>query len=336
LYNKVNVLMKALFLTALNNMTIPGLFGRGFRLSETQFVTNDSGVVKNLFTVPLKGCAGKLEIEALLKSGAVLYCIEDFKPSECTEAEAMARLNDHLFFTRVFLMYLWLVKDNGITSELGFFEYPYKSRDAKVSSNSLSTSFFDASGQRVPQQFSRDELEQARDFLHGFLGVNGQEVEFTLVHPTLPLDTTRLKRAWYFAQVARHASSLDMRISHYITCMESLFCTDSAELSHKLSERVALLLGKQLDERKRIYTTMKTAYNIRSKTVHGDKLSSRDVERVHELSTTCDKFLRQTLVKIWSSPKLVEVFSGKKEALDEYFLSLTLGSCEPEPNTQTT
>jgi hypothetical protein len=127
-----------------------------------------------------------------------------------------------------------------------------------------------------------------------------------------------------------------MRIAHYITCMEALFCTDSAELSYKLSERVALLLGRQLDERKRIYATMKSAYNIRSKTVHGDKLSSRDVERVSELSTTCDKFLRQTLVKIWSSQKLVEVFSGKKEALDEYFLSLTLGNCEPESNAQST
>jgi hypothetical protein len=58
---KVNLLMKALFLTALNNMIIPGLFGRGFRLSETQFVSNDSGVVKGLFTEPLRVCAGKLE-----------------------------------------------------------------------------------------------------------------------------------------------------------------------------------------------------------------------------------------------------------------------------------
>ena len=268
--------MKSLFLTALNNITISGLFGRGFRLSETLFVTNDFGVVKNLFTVPLQVCAGKLEIESLIKSGAVLYCIEDFKPSEDTKAEAMTRLNEYLFFTRVFLMCLWLVKDNGITSELGFFEYPYKSHDADVSSNSLSTSFFDASGQRVLQQFSRDELEQARGFLHSLLRVNSrQEVEFTLAHPTLPLDTTRLERAWYFAQVARSANSLDMRIAHYITCMEALFCTDSAELSHKLLERVALLLGRQLDERKRIYATMKSAYNIQSKTVHEDKLSSK-------------------------------------------------------------
>ena len=328
--------MEALFLTALNNMTIPGLFGRGFRLSETQLVTNEAGVVNGLFTIPLQVCAGRLEIEALMKAGAVLYSIEDFKPSADAEAEAETRLNDHLFFTRAFLMCLWLVKDNGVTSELGFFEYPYKSHEAKVSSNFLSASFFDTWGRRVPQQFSRDELEQARSFLHNFLGVNRQEFQFILPHPTIPLDTTRFERAWLFAQVARNASSLDMKISHYITCMESLLSTDSAELSHKLSERVALLLGRQSDDRKHIYAIMKTAYNIRSKTVHGDKLSSKDVERAAELSTACDNFLRQTLVKIWSSPKLVEVFSGKKEALDEYFLSLTLGGGEPEPNTSAT
>jgi Apea-like HEPN len=328
--------MKALFLTALNNMIIPGLFGRGFRLSETQFVSNDSRVVKGLFTKPLCVCAGKLEIEALMKAGAVLYSIEDFNPSENTEAEPETKLNDHLFFTRAFLMCLWLVKDNGVTSELGFFEYPYKSRDAKVSSNFLSASFFDACGRRGSQQFSRDELEQARHFLHNFLGVNGQEFQFILPHPTVPLDTTRFERAWLFAQVARNASSLDMKISHYITCMESLLSTDSAELSHKLSERVAFLLGRQLDDRKQIYATMKTAYNIRSKTVHGDRLSSKDVERATGLSTTCDNLLRQTLVKIWSSPKLMELFSGKKEALEEYLISLTFEGGESETNAPST
>jgi hypothetical protein len=81
---------------------------------------------------------------------------------------------------------------------------------------------------------------------------------------------------------------------------------------------------------------MKTAYNIRSKTVHGDKLSSKDVERATELSTACDNFLRQTLIKIWSSQKLVELFSGKKEALDEHFMSLTFGGGESETNALST
>jgi len=112
--------------------------------------------------------------------------------------------------------------------------------------------------------------------------------------------------------------------------MESLLSSDPAELSHKLSERVALLLGKQLTDRKHIYATMKAAYSIRSKTVHGDKLSPNDVKRVTELSTTCDNFLRQTLIKIWSSQKLVELFLGKKEALDEHFMSLTFGGGEEE------
>jgi hypothetical protein len=114
--------------------------------------------------------------------------------------------------------------------------------------------------------------------------------------------------------------------------MESLLSTDSAELSHKLSERVAFLLGRQLDDRKQIYATMKTAYNIRSKTVHGDRLSSKDVERATGLSTTCDNLLRQTLVKIWSSSKLMELFSGKKEVLEEYFMSLTFEGGESGTN----
>jgi hypothetical protein len=81
---------------------------------------------------------------------------------------------------------------------------------------------------------------------------------------------------------------------------------------------------------------MKTAYNIRSKTVHGDRLSSKDVERATGLSTTCDNLLRQTLVKIWSSPKLMELFSGKKEALEEYLISLTFEGGESETNAPST
>jgi hypothetical protein len=92
----------------------------------------------------------------------------------------------------------------------------------------------------------------------------------------------------------------------------------------------------KIDLTEAIYATMKTAYNIRSKTVHGDKLSSKDVERATELSTACDNFLRQTLIKIWSSQRLVELFSGKKEALDEHFMSLTFGGGESETNASST
>lgn len=57
-----------------------------------------------------------------------------------------------------------------------------------------------------------------------------------------------------------------------ITAAEALLATGTTELTFKLSFRVAGLLGRTTEERLRIFDAMKRFSDVRSKTVHGDRL----------------------------------------------------------------
>jgi len=84
------------------------------------------------------------------------------------------------------------------------------------------------------------------------------------------------------------------------------------ELRHQFAERVALLLGSELNERTEINQKMKKAYDLRSKVAHGSMLSDnlpsllekqnpskKEIEEfnsINELSGFCQKSLQDTLI----------------------------------------
>ncbi len=229
------------------------------------------------------------------------------------------------------LMCMWLVRDNAGNFELGFFEYPYKSSAAQVTSNFLTVRFTAATGRTVdPVSFGRSELDEARDVLQNAFGAHLDTFAPLKIAPTIPHDTNRLERAWYFAQAGRSTDDLGLKLSSYMTCFESLFTTDSQELAHKLSERVGVFLGLQLDERMSIYYTLKEAYSVRSKIVHGDRLSQKLILRVEELSVACDDLLRRSIRKILGTEVLCNLFRGDNAPLDCYFLDAILGGPDRE------
>jgi hypothetical protein len=62
----------------------------------------------------------------------------------------------------------------------------------------------------------------------------------------------------------------EMDVVNALTAFEALLANDSnAELSYRLSLRVAHLLGNDAEERKRIFKDMKEFYDLRSSLVHG-------------------------------------------------------------------
>ena len=120
----------------------------------------------------------------------------------------------------------------------------------------------------------------------------------------MPRDMTRLDRVIYYTQATRAAGNLGIKIANYITCFETLFSTDPSELAHKLSERIAVFVGDTSRERIAIYEQVKKAYGIRSKTVHGDRLTAQQEASAANLAAQCDVMLRRTLLKVLGSPEL--------------------------------
>jgi hypothetical protein len=296
--------MKTLFVTALYSINVNGSFGRGIRLEDDLFLTNDRGQIEPLLTSDLKLRIGSLETNSLLRdTGTTIYGISNHPQTILTKDEALPLLNERLDHVQTFLMALWLVKDNAVNNELGFFEYPYKpSRPSKVgvTSNFLAVRFSKADGSVDATDFTESERREARDLYSTFSA--------NLVHHdgyrgfVLPEEYQRLSRIFYFVQSARQTLNLGNKISRYITCFETVFCTEAVEMAHKLAERVAFFLANTPTERPTTFRNIKTAYNIRSKTTHGDKISKKLGEQAQSIAVGCDKLLRDAWIKIVTTP----------------------------------
>lgn len=318
-------MQKNLFITNIENLKISTNLGRGEKLTDRIFITNDGSLIEDLLTPFFSQVAGRLEADYLKNAVAVAYSIEETQPFSAGEA-ADSFLLQHLAEVKAFMQLLWLVKDNSVNVDLGFLEFPYKSSntiDTNVSRRSFPYVFSTARGDILTTEFSRDELRRARHIR--------RDSKFTfIVRPQVVAEEkfTRFDRAFYFLQAARASSDLGVKIANYCICFETLFSTDAQELSHKLGERIACFLEKNVSGRIAVFQTIKRAYTIRSRVVHGSKGSSKLSEQLKEVSVSCDNILRRVLLRIYEEPSFEKYFRvpASDKDVEEYFVSLVLGS----------
>jgi hypothetical protein len=128
---------------------------------------------------------------------------------------------------------------------------------------------------------------------------------------------TALWVAQYSLWTALIQRTWEVRYLTLWTGLEGLFGPDEGqEVTHKISQRIALFLHGHSDLAYEHYKRVKKAYGWRSKTVHGmrlDKLTSDDSEK---LLLEAEMYMRDSLMKILQSQELIEHFSNKGR--DEY------------------
>ncbi|SNX60698.1 hypothetical protein SAMN06296273_2168 [Nitrosomonas ureae] len=85
--------------------------------------------------------------------------------------------------------------------------------------------------------------------------------------------------------LALSKSSLDDKLIDLMICAEAIFLQDgNAELGFKLAYRAALFLSKDSSEQKEMFEFFKTAYNERSKVVHGSASYEQGVKPKVDIS----------------------------------------------------
>ena len=318
-------MQKNLFIANVEYLRISSNLGHGEKITDKIFITNDGSFIENLLSPFFHEVAGTLEAHYLKNTGAVAYSIEETQPFPDDEA-AIRFLLERLAEVKVFLQMLWLVKDNSVNVDLGYLEHPYKSAKpgrTNVSRNSFAHVFSTARGDVLTTEFTREELRRARHLR--------RDSKWTVVlTPQVATDErfTRYDRAFYFLQAARASSDLGVKIANYCICFEALFSTDPQELSHKLGERIACFLEKDPANRIDVFHTIKRAYAIRSKIVHGGKGSSKLWEQLREVSVSCDSIVRRILVRIIEESSFQRYFqqATSDKEVEEYFVSLVLGN----------
>ena len=317
--------VRVTFLTAVINVEIGSISGRGDQISDGLFITTDKDMLNELLLQQTVEAIGGLEHRWLYNAPAIIYSRKDAPDN----FDWSVYLGDCLKQVKMFFNVMWLGKDNAADSELGFLTYPF-GLTQMTHSNVISVTYSMANGSRALVSFSRKELQGIRAYFRAWVG------EVASPSPYGMLDSDEIRRpmrSFYWIQAGRSASTLGERIACFCTAMESLLATSSAEMAHQLSERMAIFLSDDPAERERTYHQVKRAYSVRSRVVHGDVLRSSKTSELMTVSMECDELLRQAVRKAVGDKDARNALDGGNENLDRYFRNLLFGQ-EPHERPQ--
>ena len=102
----------------------------------------------------------------------------------------------------------------------------------------------------------------------------------------------------HFEEALIKFSSYERSIASAISSLETLLFKDNeeSELSHRLSQRMAVILRAYNFPPIEVYNKLVTAYRIRSKYVHGSPIDDKEKESIHLLTQTILNYTRIIIV----------------------------------------
>ena len=224
----------------------------------------------------------------------------------------------------------WTLRDNSIYLRDSFlFVYDKDIERVFTYKADLSMINSKASAKIEPTVYSKEEiLELAKDMhLISVEEVRAGGANYRDVTQFQYFKSGKIGRkmmAWVYVFHARGINALTIKVLMYITAMEALVSTSTAELSHQVAERVAILIGANVVERQTIYHDIKKGYNVRSKAAHGEPLKGTEQE-VSDLLVILDDYLRRLM-------KLESPYNFDDNKLNEFFIKKLMG--EPEPQKE--
>ena len=278
--------------------------GRGVEIGEGIRITNDAGLARRIVTPAIERSIGSLEADAL-RGAEVILCGD--VPGASSGTEQLATLSTLMDAAATFLLSLWSVRDHG-----AHFELAYLGREQQISSNMKSNAPTPTSGKFAGlTEFTRDEIEAAAPRLRLW--------KKPLSATRLTRDADRLERALYFLQSARATTDAAIKVAQYCVCFETLVGTAITEVTHRLSERIAVLLESDAEKRREVYTLVHRAYSTRSMVLHGTALKEGKVDNLADLARDCDELLRRLLRRLVDDRELRQVFARDASSLEEFF-----------------
>lgn len=219
---------------------------------------------------------------------------------------------------------LWNIRDNSVYVRDGFlFVYDKTFEDGMSFKASLGSVYTKASTSVEDTVFTKDEVLKAAEDLQVFPleEVKVEKKNYAIADQYQYFkgaDIGRKLYAWIYIHFARSNVAIPLKILMYVTAMEALVSTASVELSHQVSERIALLLGKDTDSRVEVYSGIKKAYGYRSKAAHGESLKETEQEMYAFLSEI-DGYLRALM-------SFDEPYSFDDKKMNDFFLEKLMAS----------
>ncbi len=228
----------------------------------------------------------------------------------------------------------WMLRDNSIYVRDGFlFVYKDKIDEGFTFKADLSAINSKASTEIEPVVYTKEEIvELAKDMqLVSVDDVRSGKANFRDVTQFQYFKSAKLGRkmmAWIYILHARAINALTIKVLMYITAMEALVSTSTTELSHQVSERVAILLGVDAEDRLSIYNDIKKGYGVRSKTAHGEPLKETEQD-VKDMLISLDDYMRRLM-------KFDTPYDFEQGKINEFFIKRIMGesSCGEPRETE--
>jgi hypothetical protein len=104
------------YVAALKSLNISGDTGRGDRINDILYITNNRSVIRDLIPLDSVPLIGSLEWDFVRKAGVVIWADVSFDEKK----DPLGVLNELLYDTQSFLQSIWLFKDNSVDAEIGF------------------------------------------------------------------------------------------------------------------------------------------------------------------------------------------------------------------------
>jgi len=293
-YNKSmanSTIQEAYFFAELDNVTIKDDLREGIKISDLMFLCNSSDLGKNLFHEEFEKIGQPLDpldgnIRSDLKPVFIYAYPENVKgPSDIlvTFLEIYRELED-------ILMSIWLFGDNninlGITIAKAIIVGNGKKFKATLPPHLGYPNISSSSGDNNQFYIKQSDIiliKENYSLLSKILYSKGHSKRDGRIGRPM----NRLAKIINFIKLARSQNMIPMKITLYISAIECLFAKSPDELSYKLALRNASFLTKEHEERYRIFKTIRKAYKIRSKTVHGQSinLDEKEMKEISHLST---------------------------------------------------
>jgi len=310
------------FLNSINGIELDVDVDNLLSVKHTFRICNNPQIISDFYcpvTTPMIG-RSQLENSQRLKA----YFISQFTVQEDDfEYEKYTLLLLHI--SAQFSHALWLIKDNAVRFNLGHLKYRGIGMIA-VHSNFINSLYTNHHGEKPITKFSKEEIEKSKKYFDILVKNNILKVENEPEYNTYA-GSNRIRRAFYFIDIARRSFDIGTKVSLYCSAFECLFSVASSELRHRLSETIANFLEDEFDSKKSIYQKMKLIYDLRSSVTHGSgingKLLKNDSLRLKAIGENCDNILRRSILKIISDEKLLNLYlENNNEKIKEYMINI--------------
>ena len=314
------------FIASLESLKVDGPLGSGWNIAADLKISTSTTIAKSLVNESLSYSIGEIEATDILSGKPFLFATSDYPLEDLSPGAQKRLLNAHLKIALSFCNVLWLIKDNSVSFDRGFLQYPYeKSKTPQISANNWTTRYSKADGQFGVTEFSKEEMRTAISMYNSLYGATPSSDVSPHLTPGTAGAVDRLSRALYFLQGARSMEDFPEKVTSYCTSFEALVSTNSTELAHQVSERVAVLIGEDPSEALEIYRNLKKAYGTRSKLVHGDQLTAEKDQYLTQ-SLNCDKYLRRLLHVVMTNDGVGKAIAQNPEKVDQFFLGKLFGT----------